>query len=627
MRDMLVSKRFFPLFWTQFFGAFNDNVFKNALAILVIYKSYSLGPLDPKLMVSLAAGIFIFPFFIFSATAGQIADKYSKSKIALLVKVWELFAMIFGAAGFMLDNVPLLLMTLFFMGMQSAFFGPVKYSILPELLETDELMKGNAYIEMGTFIAIPAGTIVGAFAIDAGEFGPLLTSIFVLGFALIGISASFFIPHKDAVAPKSKVNYNLVSATFQVLKRSSKYQSIFLSIIAISWFWVIGAIFLTVIPQYGKEFLNGKVEVVTLLLVLFSVGIGVGSIVCEKISQGRLELGVLPVGAIGMTIFCIDLFVVGKPSVLHGSVLIGALDLIQIGAGFRVVFDFFMLAFFGGIFIVPLYTLIQMRAKVDERAQMIAANNIWNALFMVVASIGLMLLFSIGLDVSQIFLIVGILNIVVVVAVYFAVPEFFFRFMAWIVTSVMYRAKTKGLNQIPLNGACVYVANHVSFVDWMLIMSVSPRPVRFVMYKDFFKIPFMGKAFKRAGIISISSPVEDRADFIQSFERISKALQNDEAVCIFPEGEITYNGELGEFKRGIEKIISRDPVPVIPIAIDGMWGSFFSRKYGKAMTRPFKRVWSRIRITVGNPFEPSTVTATGLREEVQTLLDSGENNS
>ncbi|MCK5882424.1 MAG: MFS transporter [Bacteriovoracaceae bacterium] len=620
MRDVLLSKRFLPLFLTQFFGAFNDNVFKNALVILIIYKSYSLGVLNSKVMVSLAAGLFILPFFLFSATAGQLADKYSKSKIAVWVKVWELFAMLFGAAGFILDSVPLLLITLFFMGMQSSFFGPVKYSILPELLRPKELLKGNAYIEMGTFIAIPFGTVIGAFAINAGENGPIYTSLCVIGFAIIGIFSSLFIPEQPPIAPKAKINFNLFSSTFQVLKRSAKNRSVFYSIVAISWFWVIGAIFLTVIPQYGKEYLNGKVEVVTLLLVLFSVGIGVGSIICEKVSKGRLELGVIPIGAIGMTIFCVDLFLVGKPFIFHEVSRVDIREVLAHAIGIRILADFFMLALFGGVFIVPLYTLLQIRSDKNERAQVIASNNIWNALFMVTSSVVLMVLFSFNYSVSEVFLIVGISNVFVVLAIFFSIPEFFFSFVSWFLIRFVYRSKFRGLNNIPNDGGCLLVANHVSFIDWILIMGTSPRSMRFVMHKSFFKIPLMKGVFKRGGVISISTPGEDRKDFLNSFKQIDIALKNGELVCIFPEGEITYDGETTEFKRGIERIVKATPVPVVPIAINGMWGSFFSRKHGRAMSKPFSRVWSKITLVVGSPIAPEDVSAARLQTEVTSLL-------
>lgn len=610
-KSIFTSKRFLPLFLTQFWGAFNDNFFKNALVILITYRAYTLGALDSKMMVAVASALFILPFFLFSATAGQLADKYSKSEIAKWTKVWEIGAMILGAVALSLQNIPLLLLTLFLMGMQSSFFGPVKYGILPELLERQELVGGNAFVEMGTFISILIGTICGGVLISLPQIGEMAVGATIICIAIIGTIFSWYIPKQTAQDPTLKIDWNLFTATSTILKKAKTDRSIWLSIMGISWFWAVGSLFITLIPLYGRDILKLHPLTSTLLLAIFSVGIGVGSVLCEKLSHQRLEVGILPFGTVGMSLAAYDLYRMGNPF-LPLDAASTWIEFFSRDYAWRVCFDLFILSSFGGLFIVPLYTLIQMRAKVIERAQVIAANNIVNSFFMVIAAIGLMAFFTLKKPMVDAFLWISLINLLIAFIIYLFLPEFFYRFVCYLLTSAMYRVKLRGEKSIPLEGPCIMVANHISFVDWMLLLAISPRPIRFVMHRQYYRIPFLNSIFKQSKLIEIAGPFEDRKTFLRSFDDIDQSLDAGDLVCIFPEGEISYDGKLGLFKRGIDKILEVNDVPVIPVAISGMWGSFFSRQKGKV---PFSRIWSKIEIEVGSPF--SRPTSAELRDWIK----------
>lgn len=624
-RNLLQDRRFRPHFWTQFFGALNDNVFKNALVILITFKAFSIAGIPTEQMVAICGGIFILPFFLFSATAGQLADKYSKSQLIIWIKIWEIIVMLMGAYGFITENIIILIMTLFLMGLQSTFFGPVKYSILPHLLGDDELVSGNAYVELGTFIAILFGTILGGILIAIPHHGVWMVSAAVIIFAAIGCISSVKIRKLKAVTPSLKFRFNPIPQTLLILKLMKKRRSVFLSVLGISWFWFLGAVILSMLPIYCKNSLNSNESVVTFFLALFSIGVGTGSVLCERLSFRKLELGLVPIGSIGLSLFSFDLFLIGQPYLIeiHPASQISVLELISTWTGFRISLDLFLFSVFSGLFIVPLYTLIQQRSIENERSRVIAANNILNALFMVVSAIFLMMLFYLKLTIPQIFLVLSIINALVAVYIYTIIPEFLFRLMCWFVAHILYRIQVIGRENIPSKGPAVLICNHVSFVDWLIIASACPRPIRFVMHYSFLEIPLTGRIFKDARVIPIAGSKESPEILNSALENISEELGKDELVCIFPEGTITGDGNLGTFKPGIERIIQKTPVPVIPLALTGLWGSFFSRKYGKAMSKPFRRCWSRITLNIGSSVSPAAVSAEKLCVFVKQLtLDS-----
>ncbi|MFT5719342.1 MAG: 1-acyl-sn-glycerol-3-phosphate acyltransferase, partial [Oleiphilaceae bacterium] len=515
------------------------------------------------------------------------------------------------------ESYSLLLLLLFVMGMQSTFFGPVKYAILPQHLSDDELVGGNALVEMGTFIAILLGTI-GAGLLMAGGNTQIVTAIVVVITAIIGYTVSRSIPKAAPSDPEMKLDFNIFRTTVQVLKYAREDRSVYLSIMAISWFWFLGAAYLTQFPNFAKNVLQGDSTVVTLLLALFSIGIAMGSMLCERLSGHKVEIGIVPIGSLGLTIFGVDLY--SSVPIYDVVEPLSWLAFINSEGSVRVLIDLVGIGMFGGMFIVPLYAYIQKNAKPERIAQIIAANNIMNALFMVGSAIfGIVLLSVLTLSIPEFFLVIAIMNLVIAAYVYAQVPEFAFRFVVWILSHSMYRVTHKNLNVIPDEGSAVVVCNHVSFVDALLIAGAVRRPIRFVMDYQIFKSPFLGPIFRLAKAIPIAPRHKDEAVYLQAFDKIADVLEDGHIVCIFPEGKLTKTGDINEFKGGVGTIIERTPVPVITIALQGLWGSFFSNKDGPAFASLPRRFWSKVNIIGGKVFQPENVTAELLESEVKKL--------
>ena len=617
---LLGERRFWPLFWTQFLGAFNDNLFKNALVILVAYRSMSLMGIASQEIVVACAGIFILPFFLFSATAGQLADRFAKWRLIRLVKIWEIGVMALAGIGFAFDNLALLLAVLFLMGMQSTFFGPAKYSILPELLGEKDLVAGNALVAGATFLAILLGTITGGLVIAGGDRWVSRLGLIVVAVAMVGYLASRFVQKTPPANPELAVRLNPVTPTIEILGVTRSVKTVFLSVLAISWFWFLGASFLSLLPNFSKDVMFGSETVVTLYLSIFCVGFGIGSMLCETFSRRRLELGLVPLGSIGMSVFAIDLAIAGGRFLgpLDGH-LMGIAEYLRQPGAVRVLVDLFMIAVSAGFYTVPLMSFIQLRTPADRRSRVIAGNNIINSALMVLSSVALVVLLATGRTIHSLFFGLGVLNALVAVYIYTVIPEFLLRFVAWITANLLYRLKVVGGGKIPAEGPAILVANHVSFVDWLIFASVSARPVRFVMTHEYFKLPLIRFLFRDAKVIPIAPGRVDAELRERAYDRIAEELEEGELVFVFPEGEITRDGELRPFRPGIERIVDRTPVPVVPMALVGMWGSFFSRRDGKAMTRPFRRFWSRVEVRVGEPVPPEDVTAQYLAERVAHL--------
>ena len=407
---LLKRKRFLPLFCTQFLGALNDNIFKNALLILIVFSLADQIGLDGSILVNVAAGLFILPFFLFSATAGQLADKYEKSMLIQRIKILEISIMLMGALAFHLASLPLLMLILFFMGAQSALFGPLKYSILPQHLSESELIGGNGMIQMGTYTAILFGTIIGGVLIAIKPLGTFYVSLLVITLAGSGWLVSCSIPVAPAAVQDLRINWNFITETYRILRYTRESKTVFWGIIGISWFWFFGATFLSFVPAYTRDVLSGNEQVATLLLTAFSIGIGSGSLLCEKLSDQRINLGLVPLGAAGLTLFAADLAFIRLPEIkLDGQLT--AHMFFDYSSHWRVFIDLCFLGASGGLFIVPLYALIQQRSNPQYRARVIAANNIINALFMVVSAVVMIMLRAKGFDIPEIFLIVAMLNL------------------------------------------------------------------------------------------------------------------------------------------------------------------------------------------------------------------------
>ncbi|MBA1203819.1 MFS transporter [Pseudomonas capeferrum] len=612
--SLLGKRRFLPFFITQSLGAFNDNLFKQSLILAILYKLTLEG--DRSIWVNLCALLFILPFFLFSALAGQFGEKYAKDALIRAIKLAEIVIMAIGAVGFITHHLELMLLALFAMGTHSALFGPVKYSILPQTLHENELVGGNGLVEMGTFIAILAGTIGAGVLMSSSGYAPLVGAG-VVGVAVLGYLASRAIPRTAAVAPQMKLNWNIFSQSWATLRLGlGQTPAVSRSIVGNSWFWFVGAIYLTQIPTYAKDWLHGDETVVTLVLTLFSVGIAVGSLLCERLSGRKVEIGLVPFGSFGLTVFGL-LWWWHSGDVPAAQAPHDWLALLGMGQAWWILGSIVGLGIFGGFYIVPLYALIQARTPPEQRARVIAANNILNALFMVVSAIVTIVLLSIvELTIPQLFLVVSLLNIAVNTYIFRIVPEFTMRFMIWLLSHSMYRVEHRNLQSIPDEGAALLVCNHVSFVDALLIAGAIRRPVRFVMYYKIYRLPVLNFIFRTAGAIPIAGRGEDEATYERAFARIAQYLAAGELVCIFPEGKLTSDGEIDAFRSGIKRILRETPVPVIPLALQGLWGSFFSRDPQKGF---FRRLWSRVTLVAGAAVPVEAAQPDALRAQVSAL--------
>jgi len=615
--NLLKQRRFAPFFWTQFCGAANDNIYKFACTLLVTYQAVSYSNLDDKLLVNLIAGLFILPFVLFSATSGQLADKFERSHLIRLTKVLELGIVLLALWGFWQHSMIALLVCIFLLGLQASVFGPVKYAYLPQHLLPQEIIGGNALVESGTFIAILLGTMLAGFLMSHGSLGTPLVSVAILAVALIGLATSWWVPYSPAPDPALRINWNPFTETWNNLKLARQRRVLFLSMLGISWLWFFGATLLTQFPGFAKEVLGGNEAVVTLMLALFSVGVGAGALLCERLSGHKVEIGLVPFGSIGMTVFAVDLYLASQGHAITEQIDLGTF--IADRSHWRVMIDLFLLSLFSGLYSVPLYALIQTRCPVEQRARIVAANNILNALFMVVAAgVAVLCLNLLHFSIPQLFLLMAVLNAFVAIYIYGLVPEFLLRFLAWLLVHTMYKLKKQGIEHLPDRGAAVLVCNHVSFVDAVVLMGISPRPIRFVMDYKIFSTPFMSWFFRQAKVIPIASAKDDPAMMEQAFTDVSNALRNGDLVLIFPEGGITRDGEINRFRPGVTRILQSDPVPVIPLALCGLWGSFFSRHDGAWMAR-LRSVFSRIMVNVGAPVPAAQATPEYLQQRVTAL--------
>jgi hypothetical protein len=615
--QLLREKRFAPFFWTQFLGAGNDNVYKNALVIFVAFQAAALTAFSSNDLVNIAAAVFILPFMLFSATAGQLADKYEKSRLIRLIKTFEIAIMIVGAIGFYRRDLVLLFVALGLMGVHSTLFGPVKYAILPQNLRSDELVGGNGLVEMGTFVAILLGEIVGGLVIAIKPDGPIIAGVTAIAIAIAGYLVSRGIPETPAVAPALRINWNPFTETWRNLRFAHGNRVVWLSMLGISCFWFYGATYLTQFANFTKDVLGGDEHVATLLLAIFSIGIGVGSLLCERLSGHKVEIGLVPFGSIGLSVFAIDLYLASRNLAPEGLAGIGAF--FAVGAHWRVIADLILIGMFGGFYIVPLYALIQERSEPAFRSRIIAANNILNAIFMV-ASAGIALaLLKAGLSIPQLLLVTGLMNAVVALYIYLLVPEFLMRFLAWLLVHTFYRVDKEGLERIPAEGPCVIVCNHVSFVDAIVIAACVRRPIRFVMDHRIFRIPLLNFIFRTMRTIPIAPAKEDAAMKERAFAEAAAALRAGEIVGIFPEGKLTETGDLNPFRPGLQRILEQAPAPVVPMALRGLWGSFFSRSdRGRAM-RKIRGLFSRIALVAGPPVLPERATPEYLQQNVLAL--------
>jgi 1-acyl-sn-glycerol-3-phosphate acyltransferase len=614
---LLGQRRFAPFFWTQFLGAGNDNLFKFAFTVLVTYQ-LQVSWLPPAQAGVVIGALFILPFLLFSATSGQLADKLDKRWLFRRVKELEIAIMGVAAWGFLASNVPALLVCVFLMGLHSTLFGPVKFAYLPQHLTERELTGGNGMVEMGTFVAILLGNLTGGLLVALPD-GARLVAMAVVAMAVLGRVCAQAIPASPPTDPGLRINWNPFTETWRNLHIARENIVVFRSLLGISWMWFFGAVFLSNFPAFSKDVLHGDEHVASLLLVVFSVGIATGSLLCEVLSRRHVEIGLVPLGAIGMTLFALDLsFAVrGLPVVP----LQGVSAFLARAEHWRILFDLTMLALSAGLFSVPMYALIQIRSQPSHRARIIAANNILNALFMIASSLAAGALVAAGVSLPVIFLLLALANAVVALYIFLLVPEYLLRFVAFVVSRIIYRFRVRGDEHIPVSGPAVLISNHVSFMDAVLIMAASPRPIRFIMDHRIFATPVLGSVFRLAKAIPIAPRSEDPHTYEAAFATARQVLDEGDLLGIFPEGSITRDGELQPFKGGVLKILQANPVPVVPIGLSNLWGSFFSRiEQGRAMVKPFRRgSFSRVTLRAGPPIAPQDATLETMRDWVDLL--------
>jgi len=613
--ELLHQRRFLPFFLTQALGAFNDNAFRQALVVMVGFQ-IGLGHDAVSFYSNLAPALFILPFFLFSASAGQIAEKFEKTRLIRLVKVFEFLAMLLAAYAFYSKNVPLLLTVLVMMGLHSTMFGPIKYAILPQMLHPQELVGGNGLVEMGTSMAVLVGMIGGGVAMTT--YGPPAASALVIAMAIIGYLCSRRIPPAPATAPDLVFDWNPLRATWRSLRFVAGNRTVFNSVLGISWFWFFGLVFTAQLPNYTKDYLGGSGSVETLALALFSIGTGIGSLLCEKLSGRTVEIGLVPFGSLGLTVFGIDLyFARHAPATAHD---LSAWDFLAMSGNWHAAADLLFIGVFAGFYIVPLFALVQSRTPREQISRVISGNNILNAVFMVIASAFGIGLLKLGLSVPQLLLATALLNAVVAIYIFTLVPEFLMRFLSWMLMKAMYRLHVEGVENIPDDGPALLVCNHVSYLDALLISGAVPRPARFVMYYRIFNTPGAGWVFRAARAIPIAGAREDAALMEKAFADVDAALAAGELVCIFPEGALTKDGEIAPFKAGVERILATRPVPVIPLALRGMWASMWSNRSSRMrQLRMPRRFRAHVDLLIGAPIDGAEADAAMLEARVREM--------
>lgn len=573
---LLKTRRFLPLFITQFLGAFNDNVFKNAMVILMTYRIAEVAGYNAQIMVTVAAGIFILPFLLFSATAGQLADKYEKSRLIKLIKFFEVILMVLASGALFLGSVPLLLTLLFLIGTQATFFGPLKYALLPEQLNDNELIAGNGLVEAGTFLSVLLGTLFGGILILT-HYGVTIIACSIIMIAIFGFIASLSIPATQLERPEIKINFNIINETVRLLSYSRARWDLFLSILGISWFWLLGAVYLSEFPVFAKNVIHANEHVVTWFVALFSVGIAIGSMLCNRLLKGQVNATYVPIAAIGMSIFAFDMYWVANSVQAWPSVeLMTLLDFLSTFSGWHISLDLLLLSVCGGLYTVPLYAILQQRSNPSHRARVIASNNVMNALFMVLAAIGTVTMLECNFTVNDVFLAIAILNVFVAIYICKLLPELLLKSLLRMVLTALYGVKVNGLdNYYNAGKRAVIIANHASFLDAALFAAFLPDKPMFAIdlgtSKKWWVRCFLGLV--DAYPIDPGNPM--------AIKSLIELVRKNKRCVIFPEGRITVTGALMKIYEGPGMVADKSNAVLLPICIQGAQYTPFSRMRGK----------------------------------------------
>jgi acyl-[acyl-carrier-protein]-phospholipid O-acyltransferase/long-chain-fatty-acid--[acyl-carrier-protein] ligase len=591
MNALLFSRRLGPLCLTQTCGAFNDNLVKNAMVVLAIFKLGAGG----AGLAALAGALFIAPYALLSATAGQLADRFDKSRLIRIMKAAEVLLMGLAAYAFIANSVPGLLAVLCGLGVQATMFGPLKYGILPDHLRDDELIAGNGLIEATTFLAILAGTVAGG-ALVLLEAGPAIVSAAGLGVSLLGLGAAFGIPEAPSADSTLSIGWNILRETVAVTRQAAANRPVWLSMLGLSWFWAIGATLLAEFPTVAKDALGADGHVVTLLLTMFAVGIGVGSMLCARLLHGEVSARHVPFAAFGITLFTWDF-----ASTVIGA---GSLHLTTVAAilgaptGWRMLADLVLLSVCGGLYSVPLYAIVQERSEPSHRARMIAANNIVNAVMMVLGAGFVAVCSAAGMAAPRVLQIAALANFVVAVWIVRLVPRSFFRSLFQWYFRTFHAARVEGLENLPLAGErSILVINHLSFLDGCLVAAFVPGDLVFAIGTD------QARRFRSVKHVLDIFPVDPNAPM--AIRAMVNAVREGRRLAIFPEGRITLTGGLMKIYDGPGMIADRAEALIVPVRVEGLQFHKVSRMQGKLRLRWFPRV----SLTVLPPVRPTVPTA------------------
>ncbi len=585
---LLRERRFLPFFITQFLGAFNDNFFKIALVLMLTYQTTRPLGMESRDFNAFCGALFILPFFLFSAVAGQLADKFDKARMMRAIKLFEISIMALGALGFILHSAAPLVTALFLMGLHSTLFGPVKYSFLPQHLNEEEIVGGNGLVEMGTNVAILLGEIAGGLLIADRQHGHWLVAAGTLAVAAGGYAAARRVPPSPPADPLLRVNFNPITATWRSLRFARGNRTVFLSLLGISWFWFYGLVFLSLFPDLTKGVLRGGESVVVVLLTVFSIGVGVGSLLCERLSGHKVEMGLVPFGSIGLTLFGADFHLACRGFAPLGEAMT-TVDFLRSTGTARLLADLAAIGLFGGLYIVPLYAVIQTRSERTHTSRVIAANNILNALFMVGSAAFSIGLFKLGLDIPQVLLATALVNAGVAVFIYTLVPEYFVRFLIWLLVHSLYHLRTRGTEHLPESGGALLIASHVTHIDALLIAAASHRPIRFVVNEVELRGPFPGLLLRRMGAIA------KRRHWRKGVERLLRA---GHLVCVFATPDPAPDGGMPLRVEGLDALLSNCRRPVLAVTLRGAWGTLFSRERSPALLRIYRGLTRTLELAV-----------------------------
>ncbi|QQR69996.1 MAG: acyl-[ACP]--phospholipid O-acyltransferase [Alphaproteobacteria bacterium] len=592
--DLLRSRRFLPLMVVQSLGAFNDNVFRNAFAILVTFRLLQEdGGSQAGILVPLATALFMLPYFFFSALAGQMADKYQKPMLIQRLKLAEIGIMALGGVAMVAGSVPGMLFTLFLTGTQSSFFGPLKYGLLPQHLEQRELLAGNGLIDAGSFLSILLGTIAGG-VMAAHEGGAWAVAATMLGLSILAWWVSLHIPHAPSLAPDLPLRRNVFASTVDTVRQAAAMPTIFPAVLGIGWFWFVGSLYLGQFPSYVKHSLGGGQELVTLFLVLFSCGVATGSLLCNRILKGRIEAHLVPFAALGMTVFSFDLSLASGAVFVReqGQELLTLSAFVTQMAGWRIMADLTLIAACGGLYSVPLYALIQHRSPPDRISRIISADNIISAALMTLSSLLAIAVTSMGGSIKSLFALVAFLSLFVSVAVCVLVPQGIVKSALRALLRAAYDVRVVGAENIVAAGdKAVIVSNHVSWLDGVLLAVFLPGRPCFAIHSNVANWWCMKFITPLVRLVPID-PMHPL-----SAKSLIHLVAEGAHLVIFPEGRITTTGTLMKVNEGPAMIADKANAPIVPVRIEGAQYSTFSMLGRKMRLRRFPR----IRITIGAP--------------------------